>query len=202
MNTMDRKGEAPTAEEFFDHCLTLADTVAQNLLATRAIQNETKRALDGVNGAHAASKQDLDALARLLVQQGATLQGMYAPAAVSEASMKAAALVASLETKVNGLTLQVEHAASATMGAFSRRAWVASGMGAMFLLVVVGLVWRLIPSLDEIKTRRAERDQLDDDIAYLTYKSIDYEGVKWIRVDGNKQTLCVNKVCTEYVKVH
>lgn len=145
----DRKGQVPTPEEFFDHCVAIADTCEQSLVDAHALRDEARRALQEMNNAYAASQRDVRAL-------GERWQAKYSPEAIAQAGEKAQEQANAFSTAVGKLKGEIEEAASAARAAFVWRASATWVIGAVFALVLASVAYWWIPGLDEIKARRAE----------------------------------------------
>lgn len=159
----DRNGQVPTPEEFFDHCIAIADTCEQSLVDAHALRDEARRALLQVNNAYAASQRDVREL-------GERWQAKYSPEVVEQAGAKAKGQADAFSTAVDTLKGRMETAFGEALARSIWRVWVPLAIVVLFALVVGGLAYWKIPGLDEIKARRAEVAALEQRAQIATAK--------------------------------
>lgn len=197
----DKKGQAPTPEELFDHCMTLVGISVKGLEEAHAIRDEVNRTLKNVGKSHQDALGAVTALSVKVGEQGAQLHSMYGPESIKTAAIQSRKAATDFEYKTGQLFESIKKQASGTMPVFWLRTMGAAMVGSVAMLIVFGVLKWMTPGLDEISTRRAELDKINASIDALSGKIIDYDGGKWIRVnkDVPAQNLCQHgATCQDY----
>lgn len=165
----NRNGRVPTSDEFFDHCLLIADITEQGLLDSQALRDEVRRTLSKVIEQNAqGNAASLKKNQELALQ----LQQMYMPASVEKAAADANVAVAKFGRGLSSVFADVKQEADAVARTFWLRTAGAAAVVMVGLFATVAAALFLIPSMNEIQSRRAE-------LASLNIRIYDHDGGKW-----------------------
>lgn len=194
-NDKEMGGAPITAQELFEHVATLAGLGYENVERAAALHDEAQRCFSGMNNAYNLSQKKVQALAEELRQ-------MYAPASVEAAALAAQRVAAEFERRVKVAFEGVQAATREARRAFWIRTAGLAMTGLVLIAAMVSLVVWWVPSLDEIKQRRAEAAELDGKL-HLLRGVLDEDGKKWVPI-AEKVEVCRPRGstnCSEYGRV-
>lgn len=204
----ERKGQAPTPEEFFDTCIHLAYLTEKSLEAAAALRDETL-------GRHATFEKFANEAIKKIDEQAKELKEMYEPSAVDNATNKSQKAVAEFKNETESLLVKMRKGANAVTKGLVLRAMLGT---AAAVAVTGGCMWillRAVPSLDEIQARRSEIQLLGEDFKNFSGKNAQLKSVienlvftngqYYARFDSTPVRICldVNRpdTCGPYVPV-
>jgi hypothetical protein len=164
MMGQDRKGQLPTPEELFDHVLLIADLCEKSLMAGEAVRDESIRASKNLTHLHGEYQNEINSLTVRVEKQRLELHNLYAPDIVRKAAKEALEIVSDSKGSMNKIIQDLTESLQDTTDAIWIRFFGFTLIGIAILFIFLCTAARFIPSLDEINSRRADLQAINQQI--------------------------------------
>lgn len=172
----ERAGRAATAEELFDHTLSIADTAQEALDQGEAVRDEVARTLEAIDSSYKAVMAEINELKK-------ELRDAYMPAAVQRA-LKVCQSTMDDFAKRSGVILEdIQFTADKMKMRLVGQVGLAVAAAAVLLVVICWFCLHWIPSLDDIQKRQSEAAGLQKEISDITAELKAVKG-RFVQVKG------------------